>query len=185
MPGFNIGSTSGVGNKIEPRRKHRFEFETPEIVFPDSKAALLLKSATRPKISIDEIPVKWNQETAYWDGQHEWDPMTLTWYDVHQDNDTSLAIWKWLNSVIDLPGASGQPTAQVAPFYKRNSKLIMTDNTGNVNQFWELSRCWPRDVDWGDLDYADSEIALITCTMRFDRAVHKESIQAAGSVSQF
>jgi hypothetical protein len=30
--------------------------------------------------------------------------------------------------------------------------------------------CWPQDLNWGDLDYENTEIQLIEAVMRFDRA---------------
>jgi hypothetical protein len=48
----------------------------------------------------------------------------------------------------------------------------MLDPTGVVVQKWILQSTQLNDVDFGGLDYSSSDLADITCTLRFDRAIN-------------
>jgi hypothetical protein len=46
----------------------------------------------------------------------------------------------------------------------------MLDGCGNVIETWLLEDCWPSEVDFGELDMASSEIAMINLTVEFNWA---------------
>jgi hypothetical protein len=115
-----------------------------------------------------------NQEDSYFAGRQKWDPCKLSWYDVQQSPDCSKAIWNWLNMVNEIdkvcvhaPGASGG----TQPGYKGVGELSMIDGCGVANERWRMYGIWPQQVNWKELDYSNTEIALIEVTARFDRAV--------------
>ena len=54
----------------------------------------------------------------------------------------------------------------------KDVELEMLDPTGVVVQKWILQSCQLNDVDFGGLDYSSSDLADITCTLRFDRAIN-------------
>jgi len=176
MPGFSgLGGGGGRGAanaKFEPRRKHRFIFNPPAALQLGVQSTFV-KSATRPKLSIKEIQTKYNQETSYWDGQHEWDPVTVVWYDM-ETADSTAAILKWAELVVSLPAGNGEPNAALPSQYKGNAEIELTSANGKLNGKWTLYNAWPKEVDWQELDYSDSAIQLITTVIRFDRAQFEE-----------
>jgi len=176
MPGFIIGGVGeGPDHKMETRRKHRWIFQTlgrgtgggGTGQFP-SEILLILKEASRPHPTIEEPEMHHNQEQAYFAGKHHWDPISLVWYDGEQPNDVSQEIWYWLNGVIGIH--TGNIPVYIPSAYKQEGSLIMRQGDGSESERWQLFGCWPQDIDWGGLDYTDTEIQTIECTMRFDRA---------------
>ena len=170
MPGFNINTTGdGPLNTAEPRRTHRWVFATLGRGQGGSfsRAELLvLKSASRPKVKFVEAKMDHNQETSYYAGKTEWDPIELTWYDMEQAPDTSLGVYVWLETVSQISTANvGHPFT-----YKQQAQLVMLSGMDAPNETWDLYGCWPQDVDWKGLDYTTSDIQTCVAKMRFDRA---------------
>ena len=167
MPGFNIGGKGGgPSNTAEPRRKHRWLWQSVGQT-ATSKVLIYLKSAQRPKGKFNEAIMHHNQEQAYFAGKTEWDPINLTWYDIEQPADVSKQVWTWWNSVSDISTAN----VSLPSSYKRQSTLTMVGGTGAVNEKWTLYGSWPQDCNWQELDYTQSDIQEIAVVLRFDRAV--------------
>ena len=55
--------------------------------------------------------------------------------------------------------------------YKKDVELEMLDPTGVVIEKWILQGTMVTSANFGDLDYSSSDIADISCTLRFDRAI--------------
>jgi hypothetical protein len=108
-----------------------------------------------------------NQEQVYFAGKQSWSEIKLVWYDA-ESPDSSKQMWDWVNTVVTIPGISvSQPSS-----YKADATLSMVKGDGTSNkESWQLYGCWPKDIEWGDLDYEDTNIAQISVTMRMDRAV--------------
>lgn len=170
MPGFAIGGRGGINspaNTTETRRRHRWVFETLGTLAAGRQVLILLKSAGRPHSTIEEVEMHHDQEKVWFAGKHSWEPITLTWYDAEQAPDVSSAIWDWLNTVIDIPGAT---TATPSSYKGGNATLSMLSANGAVNESWTMFGVWPQDVNWQDLDYTNTEIQEIEVTIRYDRA---------------
>ena len=56
--------------------------------------------------------------------------------------------------------------------YKKDIELELLDPTGVVIEKWILQGTMLTNVGFGDLDYSSSDIADISATLRFDRAIH-------------
>jgi len=165
MPGFRIDDTDGVSNVAESRRKHRWVFAVLGPTWT-REGLLYLKSAARPKFNLDEPMIHHDQEQAYFAGKQSWDPITLTWYDIENDPDISATVYKWLNTVVTINAAAvAAPSA-----YKVDSQLSMTNGPGKVTETWVMYGTWPKEVNWGELSYDDTEIATCEAVIRFDRA---------------
>jgi hypothetical protein len=55
--------------------------------------------------------------------------------------------------------------------YKKDIELEMLDPTGVVIEKWILQGTMITSANFGDLDYSSSDIADISVTLRFDRAI--------------
>ena len=63
---------------------------------------------------------------------------------------------------------SGNPTqASKKSDWSATAVLIMLDGTGNSLEQWTLKDCWPESVDFGSVDYSESEISTIEMTIRY------------------
>jgi hypothetical protein len=107
-----------------------------------------------------------NQEVIYYAGKQKWEPIKLGFYDVEQDPDVSRAMMQWLQGVVDLDESNVAPPND----YKKNADLQMVDGFGDPTETWKMCGCWPASINWGDLDYSNTELQMIEVTMRYDRA---------------
>jgi len=166
MPGFNVNGAGGTGpsNLIEIRRKHRWTFEV--LGNFSTQQLLVLQKAARPKFEFEEPPMHHNQEVAYFAGKQKWEPIQLVWYDVEQTPDMSAGVYAWLGTVVDLTVLNVASPA----VYKTQASLQMEDGFGNADEKWAIYGCWPKDVNWGELDYAATELMTIEAQLRYDRA---------------
>lgn len=172
MPGFVIngqgaGPFGGVPNNVETKRRHRWVWETIADSELDQNVVLLLQRSSRPHFTLEEPVLHHNQEQAYFAGKQSWETITFTWYDGEQDPNVSEAIWDWLNTVVNIPEVTVSPPAE----YKKTGNLRMLDGAGESIEHWRMFGVWPKEVNWQDLDYTDTEIQTIEAIMRYDRAV--------------
>lgn len=175
MPGFNIapygGGYSGQGpsNVLETRRKHRWVFESiGRGTGSFSQAELLvLQSANRPSFKFEEPEMHHNQEVARFAGKQDWEPVTLTWYDVQQDPDVSRGVYTWIETVVNMFSIR----VSHPRFYKRTASLAMIDGAGQATERWTMLGTWPSACNWQELDYTSNDIMTLEATMRYDRAV--------------
>jgi len=56
--------------------------------------------------------------------------------------------------------------------YKKNVELELLDPTGVVVEKWMLVGTFITSMDGGSLDYSADDLADISVTLRFDRAIH-------------
>ena len=85
---------------------------------------------------------------------------------------TPLGIQEWFVS----SGARPKYTSEETEIQFLNTstyvELELLDPTGSVIEKWILVGTMLNDVDFGDLDYGSSDVADISATLRFDRAIH-------------
>jgi len=60
--------------------------------------------------------------------------------------------------------------AGYAENYKKNVYIKMLDPVGAVAEKWEIGGAWPREINFNELDYASSEAATVSMTLRYDSA---------------
>jgi len=79
----------------------------------------------------------------------------------------SANIYDWLATVVDLTTAN----VNLPSSYKQQAALTMVDTTGAATETWTMWNAWPKEVNWGDVDYTSTDIATIEATLRYDRAL--------------
>lgn len=179
MPGFNIApfgggySAQGPSNNLEIRRKHRWVFESlgrGTGVFSQAEL-LVLQSASRPSFKFEEAEMHHNQEVARFAGKQDWDPVTMTWYDVEQNPDVSRGIYHWIETVVNMHSL----VVAHPRFYKKSASLALTDGAGQTTEVWSMMGTWPAASNWQELDYTSTDLLTMEVTMRYDRAVRSRS----------
>lgn len=169
MPGFNVcGQGSGPSATIEIRRRHRWVMnvlQRGDRQFSEAELLVLL-SASRPAFEYAKPEMHHNQEVAYFAGKSKWEPISLKWYDAEQNPDVSGGLYAWLESVSNIVTANVNPPS----FYKRNASMSMLNGGGDPTETWFICNAWPSNVNWGEVDYSQTELATIEATMTYDRA---------------
>jgi len=171
MPGFMINGTGAdkIGGKasatVETRRAYRWVFKDISDG-PPAQALVYLKTCSRPHVILEPIEMHHNQERAWFAGKTNWEPITMSWYDMEQDPDTSKGVYDWLEIVSVIKDAN----VALPEEYKKTGDLAMLDHAGEVSEQWKIYNCWPHDINWNELDFSSNEIILISISMRYDRA---------------
>ena|SRR3990167_486053 len=154
------GAAQMLANKFEGKRKFRWILEINGI---DS---FMCKTASRPTMTWEVTTIDWINSKRYLAGKHEFETLAVTLYDpIAPSGAQQVMEWVRLNFEL-VSGRSGY-----ADFYKRDITLKMLDPVGTVVEVWDIKGAWPENVTMGDLDYASSDMAEISLTIRFDIAV--------------
>ena len=131
---------------FEPKTKNRF------IMYIEGIPAYLIKTANRPSIEFEEIVLDHINVKRYIKGKGAWQPVDITLYDpvVHE-------------SVTGRDGYSD--------FYKKDVTFNLLGPVGDVVEEWVLKGAYIQSANFGDLDYASTDPAEITLTLKYDYAI--------------
>lgn len=147
----------------EPKRKNRF------ILRFDSSLGInewFVESASRPKIDITSVPIKFLNTETYVSGSFKWNAITVNFRDPIGPS-ASQALMEWVR----LHAESVTGRMGYAAGYKKNVDLEMLDPTGVVVEKWILERCLITSADFGGLSYGEDGLATISITMQPDRCI--------------
>ena len=148
----------------EPLRKNRFIFR-----FPDELGIQewWVSTGSRPKYTSSEVEIPFLNTSTFVAGRFTWDSISVEFRDPIGPSATqALMEWVRLHSE-SVTGRQGY-----AAGYKKDVELEMLDPTGVVVQKWILQGTQINDADFGSLGYSDNELATISVTFRFDRAMN-------------
>ena len=148
----------------EPKKKNRWLLRFPADL---GIQEWWLASASRPSITQNEVEIPFLNTSTWVIGRFTWDTIDVTFRDpIGPSAAQALMEWVRLHSE-SVTGRQGY-----AAGYKKDIELELLDPTGVVIEKWILQGTMLTNVDFGSLDYSTSEIAEITGTLRFDRAIH-------------
>ncbi len=126
---------------FEPKTKNRF------IMYIEGVPAYLIKTANRPQIQFEEIVLDHINVKRYIKGKGAWQPIVRLSHE----------------SVTGRDGYSD--------FYKKDVTFNMLGPVGDVVEEWVLKGTYIETANFGDLDYASSDPAEITLTLKYDYAI--------------
>lgn len=148
-----------LANAYEPKRKFRWILQVEGI------DAFVLKTAARPQQTFEETMIDYVNTKRYVSGKGAWSPMACTMHDPIAPS-AALKVMQWVRLNYEpLTGRMGY-----AIQYKKDFVLKMLDPQGAVVELWDITGAWCQDINFGDLDYATSDNAEISLTIRFDNA---------------
>lgn len=168
----NMGLDFGLESNFCLKRKFRWLFRIPG-VSADGINSLPPDKGARPSLSFKEIEVQHLNEVIYFPSKPDWKPINLTLYDLKKN---SNPIVSWLNNLYNPQsgrwtiGFGGGPE-----FKKPEAYLEMYDGCGEIMETWIFENIWPNNIEWGELDMADSNYVTIDLTLRYDRAYFVQS----------
>lgn len=147
-------------NKFEPKRKNRWIFSLEGI---DS---FLIKTASRPSISIEEQTISYMNSKRYVAGNATFETISLTLHDPIAPSGAQQ-VMEWVRTHFE--SVSGR--AGYADFYKRDCQLKLVDPVGTVIELWDIKGCFLTSAGFGDVSYEDSAMMEVSLTLRFDNCV--------------
>lgn len=165
------------------KRKFRWRFIVPSIC-ADGIFSLPPSKAARPNLTFKTMEAPHLNETIFYPAKPEWKPINLQLYDIMKydggGNPLSNPIFSWIRRAYDpTPDVCGQwhPSlgdinnqANMPGLKAAYALLELYDGCGGLMERWIFEHVWPEQVDWGDLNYAESEVVMCDLTLRYDRA---------------
>ena len=140
-------------------------------------------SAARPKLTFNDFQVNHLVETITIPGRPVWSPITITVYDILRGNNNGTSggqnsaqakrhpIYDWILSLYGQePDFPYYPSGGRGSKFKKWAYISMYDGCGQELERWTLENVWPSEVDFGELDMGSSDVAMITMTLKYDRA---------------
>lgn len=167
----------GFNNTIF-KRKFRYTFEVAGICGFGYIPPSFVKLAARPSLSIEETEINFLNAKTWIPGKATWESINVTYIDAADPQNPQYfkPLFDWLTSVYnftqfprpfdrDKMGSSRNDYAAVGI-------LKMWDGCGTLLERWDLNDMWPTSVNFGDLDYSNSEEATIELTLRYSSVVY-------------
>jgi hypothetical protein len=167
--GVPLGGGEGRGGLLMPKLKYRFRVRF--INFGPIAGGLELTqqvmSMGKPAISYEEVTLDSYNSKAYVHGKHSWDNVTCVLRDDITNTVSKLVghqVQKQVNHFEQTAFAAGQN-------YKFTTLTEVMDGGNDVVlEQWQLEGCFLQNVQWGDMDYSQSEPQSISLTIRYDNA---------------
>jgi hypothetical protein len=145
---------------FEPKLKNRF------IMTIDGIPAYVIKTASRPQITFDDVELHHMNVVRYVKGKGQWQPLTVTLYDPIVPS-AAQSVMEWVRlSHESVTGRDGY-----SDFYKKNVVINVLGPVGDKVEEWSLKGAYINDAQFGDLDFADATAVEISLTLRYDYAV--------------
>ena len=145
---------------FEPKTKNRF------VMTIEGVPAYLVKTMARPSIQFETITLDHINVKRYVKGKASWQPITVTLYDpIVPSGAQSVIEWVRLHHE-SVTGRDGY-----SDFYKKDVTFNLLGPVGDIVEEWILKGTYIQSANFGDLDYASSDPAEITLTLKYDYAI--------------
>lgn len=166
---------------LMPKLKYRFRvsLENFGAGAPNIELTKQVIDVTRPNVNFESIAIDVYNSKVYYAGKHTWQPITITLRD-DVNNAVSKSAGQQLQKQFDF---FEQSSAASGIDYKFKTRIEILDggngaNTAGVLETFELYGCYLSSANYNSLNYATSEVATVTLTIRYDNAI--QSPQGTG-----
>ena len=145
---------------FEPKTKNRY------IMYIEGIPAYLIKTANRPSIAFETIELDHINVKRYLKGKGSWEELEVSLYDQIVPSGAQ-AVMEWVRmSHESVTGRDGY-----SDFYKKDVTFNMLGPVGDIVEQWKLKGTYIETANFGDMDYATSDPAEITLTLKYDYAI--------------
>ena len=166
--------SSGSQGLLMPKLQYRFRciLENFGVSTPRSELTKQVVDVTRPDLNFEQITLDVYNSRVYMAGKHTWNPITINIRD-----DVNNAVTKLVGEQIQKQfDFFEQSSAASGIDYKFTARVEMLDGGGgastpNVLETFELYGAYIEAVNYNTLNYATSEAATISLTVRYDNAI--------------
>jgi hypothetical protein len=172
------GQSASAQGLLMPKLKYRFRvsFENFGVSTSRSELTKQVMDVTRPSVNFEQIPVDVYNSKINIIGKHTWDPITVNLRDDVSSNVSKL-VGEQVQKQFDF---MEQASASAGIDYKFLTRFELLDGGNGSSapvslEEWEIYGCYIENVNYNDLNYASSEPASISMSIRFDNAVQLPS----------
>jgi len=177
---FGVPTQGSNNAMVMPKLQYRFRVNLLSFGYAAASTEITQNviSVTRPSLTHDEVTLDAYNSRAYLAGKHTWEPVTLTLRDdINGTVTKSIAgqLQKQLNQGLQSAPASGHD-------YKFGMTIEQLDGSqpGLVVESWSMNGCFIQNANYGENNYATSDVMQITLQIRFDSAdIHSEAVASA------
>lgn len=181
---------------FEPKLKNRFVLylDVQGIYIP----SYLVKSATKPGFTYDNIELQYINSKTNFKGKMTWDPIEIVLYDpvaAHRfspraannpfvdslssseevSNDSSVLIYEW---IMNTHSNYVEGREYALETYKKTLILeTLMPRTNIQSERWEIHGAYVSAVKWGELDLSDDSLSTCSVTIMYDYALIKDANQ--------
>jgi len=179
---------------FEPKLKNRFVLylDVQGIYIP----TYLVKSATKPGFSYENIELQYINTKTNFKGKMTWDPIEIVLYDpvaAHRfsprasanlevdalsssedvQNDSSVLVYEW---IMGSHSNYVEGREYALETYKKTLVLeTLMPRTNVQSERWEIHGAYVSAVKWGDLDMSDDSLSTVSVTIMYDYALIKDA----------
>jgi len=169
---------------LMPKLKYRFRvtFENLGVSTPRTELTKKVVDFARPSVSFEDNTIDIYNSKIKLAGKSSWEDVTVNLRD-DASGQVSRLIGEQLQKQMDF---LEQASASSGIDYKFVTKCEVLDG-GNgvfaptVLETWELYGCFIQSANYNDLNYASSEVATISLTLRFDNALQTPTGTGVGT----
>ena len=147
------------------KRKFRFTFVLEEICGSQRVPEHFVKVASRPNLSIEETEINFLNAKTWIPGKASWETITVTYVDVASPEMGPL--FNWMASVYNFTDPIQLEQGSQRADYTATGVLKLWDGCGQLLEIWTMKDVWPTAINFGDLDYSNSEESTIELTLRY------------------
>ena len=145
---------------FDPKMKNHFIMEI------DGIPSYMVKTATRPSITFEEVVLDHINLKRKLKGKGDWQPIDITLYDPIVASGQQ-AVMEWVRlSHESLTGRDGYSS-----MYKKDIDLYLLGPVGDKVEQWKLKGAWISSMAGGDVDWSASDATEIALTLTYDYAV--------------
>lgn len=173
--GVPLGGGQGRGGLAQLKYKYRFRVRV--INFGPIAGGLeftqQVQTVSKPKISHEPVEVHSYNSVAYYAGKHKWESVNLTLKD-----DLTNTVSKMVGHQLQKQLNHFEQTAFAAGINYKFVTIIETMDGGNdtVVESWTLEGCFLENVEFSELDFAESGFQTIALTIRYDNATMADGL---------
>jgi hypothetical protein len=173
--GVPLPAGNGRGGMLQPKYKYRFRVRVFQFgpITGGVEFSLQVQSVSKPTLNQEPIPVHAYNSVAYYAGKHTWQEIQLTLKD-DITNTVSRLVGHQVQKQLNHFEQTGYAAAQNYKF----SMVIESMDGGNdgILETWYLEGCYLQSVNYGELDYQESNFQTIALTIRYDNATQYDGL---------
>jgi len=175
---LGVPDNQGNTTTIMPKLAYRFRVTFIGEGFSATPTRSVM-TVGRPSLTHDEVVLDAYNSRIYLAGKHTWDPISVVLRD-----DVDSAVLRELNNQLNRQvDHANQASSRAGSGYKFQMKVESLDGgnpTPGVLDTFELAGCYINNIQYGDMDYANSGQVQMTVSIRYDNA---EIFDAAGNAT--
>jgi hypothetical protein len=187
VPLGSDGQSTSTQGLLMPKLAYRYRvfFNNFGVSTPTTEVTKQVMKFDRPHVKFEEIKLPIYNSTIKIAGKHSWENVTCDMRDDAQGNVSKL-VGEQLQKQLDF---MEQSSAASGIDYKFTIQLQILDggngtHVPNVLEEWDILGCYLSDVNYGAMDYAQSEAVKITLTITFDNAIQVNGAGTPTGVGQ-